>query len=49
VVAQLGVDIGLMAGFLALAGGTIIGFASMNTIGNVIANAALLWCGEKLN
>lgn len=31
-----------MAGFLALAGGTIIGFASMNTIGNVIAGTIVL-------
>ena len=37
VIAQFGFDIGLVAGFLALAGGTIIGFASMNTIGNAIA------------
>jgi small conductance mechanosensitive channel len=37
VFAQFGVDIGIIAGFLALAGGTIIGFASMNTLGNAIA------------
>jgi small-conductance mechanosensitive channel len=37
VVAQFGFDVGLVAGFMALAGGTILGFASMNTIGNAIA------------
>ena len=42
VVAQFGFDIGLMLGFLALAGGTIIGFASMNTIGNAIAGLIVM-------
>ena len=42
VIAQLGFDIGLVAGFLALAGGTIIGFASMNTIGNAIAGIIVM-------
>jgi small-conductance mechanosensitive channel len=42
VVAQFGFDVGLMLGFLALAGGTIIGFASMNTIGNAIAGLIVM-------
>jgi len=42
VVAQFGFDIGLVAGLLALAGGTIIGFASMNTIGNAIAGLIVM-------
>jgi small-conductance mechanosensitive channel len=42
VVAQFGFDIGLIAGFLALAGGTIIGFASMNTIGNAISGIIVM-------
>ena len=32
VVAQFGFDVGLVAGFMALAGGTILGFASMNSL-----------------
>jgi len=42
VVAQFGFDVGLVAGFLALAGGTIVGFASMNTIGNAIAGIIVM-------
>ena len=42
VVAQFGFDIGLIGGFMALAGGTIIGFASMNTIGNAIAGIIVM-------
>jgi small-conductance mechanosensitive channel len=42
VVAQFGFDVGLVAGFVALAGGTIIGFASMNTIGNAIAGIIVM-------
>jgi small-conductance mechanosensitive channel len=42
VVAQFGFNVGLVAGFLALAGGTIIGFASMNTIGNAIAGIIVM-------
>jgi small-conductance mechanosensitive channel len=37
VVTQFVVDLSPVIGFMALAGGTIIGFASMNTIGNAIA------------
>ena len=33
---------GLVAGFMALAGGTILGFASMNTIGNAIAGVIVI-------
>ena len=39
---QFGFDIGILAGFLALASGTIIGFASMNTIGNAIAGIIVM-------
>ena len=42
VVAQFGFDVGLVAGFVALAGGTILGFASMNTIGNAIAGIIVM-------
>jgi small-conductance mechanosensitive channel len=42
VVAQFGFDLGLIAGFMALAGGTILGFASMNTIGNAIAGLIVM-------
>jgi len=42
VVAQFGIEFGLIAGFLALAGGTIIGFAAMNTIGNAIAGIIIM-------
>lgn len=42
IIAQFGIDIGLIAGLLALAGGTIIGFASMNTMGNAIAGLIIM-------
>lgn len=42
IVAQFGFDFGLIAGFLALAGGTILGFASMNTIGNAISGIIVM-------
>lgn len=42
VIAQFDVEIGIVAGFFALAGGTILGFASMNTIGNAIAGIIVL-------
>jgi small conductance mechanosensitive channel len=42
VVAQFGVEIGIIAGLLALAGGTILGFAAMNTIGNAIAGIIVM-------
>ncbi|MDH5438192.1 MAG: mechanosensitive ion channel family protein [Candidatus Bathyarchaeota archaeon] len=42
VFAQLGIEIGVIAGLLALAGGTIIGFASMTTLGNAIAGIIVM-------
>ena len=39
---QFGFEVGVVAGFLALAGGTIVGFASMNTIGNAIAGIIVM-------
>ena len=38
----LGVDIGFMIGLLAVAGGTIVGFAAMNTLGNAIAGLIIM-------
>ena len=37
-----GIDVGVIGGLLALAGGTIIGFASMNTLGNAIAGIIVM-------
>ncbi len=42
IIAQSGIEVGLIAGLLALAGGTIIGFAAMNTIGNAIAGIIVM-------
>ncbi len=42
VLAQFGVEAGIIAGLIALAGGTIIGFAAMNTIGNAIAGIIIM-------
>jgi small-conductance mechanosensitive channel len=42
IIAQFGIEVGLIAGFLALAGGTILGFAAMNTIGNAIAGIIVM-------
>jgi len=42
VFAQFGVEVGILTGLLALAGGTIIGFASMSTIGNAIAGIIVM-------
>ncbi len=42
VFAQFGVEIGIIASLLALAGGTIIGFAAMNTLGNAIAGIIVM-------
>ncbi|UCE96337.1 MAG: mechanosensitive ion channel [Candidatus Bathyarchaeota archaeon] len=42
IIAQLGIDVGIIAGLLVLAGGTIIGFASQNTIGNAIAGIIIM-------
>jgi small-conductance mechanosensitive channel len=43
VFAQFGIEVGIIAGFLVLAGGTIIGFAAMNTIGNAIAGIIVMF------
>jgi small-conductance mechanosensitive channel len=40
--AQFGIEVGIIAGLLALASGTIIGFAAMNTIGNAIAGIIVM-------
>jgi len=42
ILATFGVTIGMMSGFLALLGGTVIGFASVNTIGNGIAGLIVM-------
>jgi small-conductance mechanosensitive channel len=42
VFAQFGLEIGVIAGLLALAGGTVIGFAAMSTIGNAIAGIIVM-------
>ncbi len=42
VFAQFGLEIGVIVGLLALAGGTVIGFAAMNTIGNAIAGIIVM-------
>ena len=39
---QLGIQVDLLAGLLVLAGGTVIGFAAMNTLGNAIAGLILM-------
>ncbi|UCC58845.1 MAG: mechanosensitive ion channel [Candidatus Bathyarchaeum sp.] len=42
VVSMFVTDIGIIGGLLSLAGGTIIGFASMNTLGNAIAGIIVM-------
>jgi small-conductance mechanosensitive channel len=42
VFAQFGIEVGLIAGLLALVGGTIVGFAAMNTLGNAIAGIIVM-------
>jgi len=42
VLAQFGVTIGIISGLLTLLGGTIIGFAAINTIGNAIAGLIVM-------
>lgn len=39
---QFGIRIDLMAGLFVLAGGTVIGFAAMNTLGNAVAGLILM-------
>lgn len=42
IVSQFGIKIDLVAGLFVLAGGTVIGFAAMNTIGNAISGLILM-------
>ena len=42
VIAQFGIRVDLIIGLLALAGGTVVGFAATNTIGNAIAGLILM-------
>lgn len=42
ILAQWGVTIGVIAGILAIYGGTIIGFAAINTIGNAISGLIVM-------
>lgn len=42
VLAQFGVTIGVISGLLTILGGTIIGFAAINTIGNAIAGLIVM-------
>ena len=42
ILAQWGVTIGAIAGVLALFGGTIVGFAAINTVGNAIAGLIVM-------
>lgn len=43
VFSQFGIKIDLIAGLLVLAGSTVIGFATMNTIGNAIAGLIIMF------
>jgi len=42
VLAQWGVEIGVISGILTIFGGTIVGFAAINTIGNAIAGLIVM-------
>ncbi len=42
ILAQLGVTLGLVSGLLTILGGTIIGFAAINTIGNALAGLIVM-------
>jgi small-conductance mechanosensitive channel len=42
VLAQWGIEIGVISGILTIFGGTIIGFAAINTIGNAIAGLIVM-------
>ena len=42
ILGQFGLTIGFLSGFLALIGGTILGFASINTLGNAIAGLIVM-------
>ena len=42
VLAQFGISLGTISGLLTVIGGTIIGFASINTLGNTIAGLIVM-------
>ena len=42
ILAQWGIEIGIISGILTIFGGTIIGFAAINTIGNAIAGLIVM-------
>jgi len=42
ILAQFGITIGMISGLLALLGGTVIGFAAINTLGNAIAGLIVM-------
>jgi small-conductance mechanosensitive channel len=42
ILAQLGATIGLISGLLTILGGTVIGFAAINTIGNALAGLIVM-------
>lgn len=42
ILAQFGVTLGLISGLLTILGGTIIGFAAINTIGNALAGLIVM-------
>lgn len=42
IIAQFGIKIDLLAGLMVLAGGTVIGFAAINTLGNIIAGLIVM-------
>jgi small-conductance mechanosensitive channel len=42
ILGQFGLTIGFLSGFVALIGGTILGFASINTLGNAIAGLIVM-------
>ena len=42
ILSQFGVTLGVISGLFALVGGTILGFASINTLGNVIAGLIVM-------
>jgi small conductance mechanosensitive channel len=45
VLAQFGITIGMISGLLTLLGGTVIGFAAINTLGNAIAGLIVMTSG----
>jgi small-conductance mechanosensitive channel len=45
ILAQFGITIGMISGLLTLLGGTVIGFAAINTLGNAIAGLIVMISG----